>query len=75
MLSRGVGAWGGYTQVSTLYTKPACTDDGIVIPYADLGEDIGNLRQWVVELAHEVHVGGPAAKRLLRQRLWFSGMD
>ena len=49
--------------------------DRIVIPHADLGNDVGNLRQWVVELAHEGHVGGPAAKRLLRQRIWFPGMD
>ena len=40
--------------------------DRIVIPQADLGEDIGNLRQWVVELSHEGHVGGPAAKSLLK---------
>ena len=29
---------------------------------SDLSEDIGNLRLWVVELAHEGNVGGPAAK-------------
>ena len=49
--------------------------DRLVIPQADLSEDVGNLRQWVLELAHKGHVGGPAAKRLLRQRLWFPGMD
>ena len=50
-------------------------EDRIVIPQADLGEEVGNLRQWVVELAHDGHVGGPAAKRTLRKRLWFPGMD
>ena len=29
----------------------------------------------MVELAHEGHVGGPAAKHLLRKRIWFPGMD
>ena len=47
----------------------------IVIPDADLGYDVGNMRQWVVELGHEGHVGAEAAKRLLRKRLWFPGMD
>ena len=49
--------------------------DKIVIPQADLGNEVGNLRQWVVELAHEGHMGGPAAKRTLRKRLWFPSMD
>ena len=49
--------------------------DRIVIPQADLGDEVGNLRQWVVELAHEGHVGGPAAKRTLRKRMWFPSMD
>lgn len=49
--------------------------DRIIIPQADLGEEVGNLRQWVVELAHEGHVGGAAAKRTLRKRMWFPGMD
>ena len=37
----------------------------IVIPDADFGYDVGNMRQWVVELGHEGHVGAEAAKRLL----------
>lgn len=49
--------------------------DRIIIPEANLGQDTANLRQWVVDLAHEGHVGAAAAKRLLRKRLWFSGMD
>jgi hypothetical protein len=47
----------------------------IVIPQADLGEDIGNLRQWVVELGHDGHVGAPGIKRRWRIRVWFPGMD
>ena len=47
--------------------------DKIVIPQADLGNEVGNLRQWVVELAHEGHMGGPAAKRTLRKRLSLNG--
>ena len=31
--------------------------DKIVIPQADLGNEVGNLRQWVMELAHEGHIG------------------
>ena len=49
--------------------------DKIVIPQADLGKEEGTLRQWVVELAHDGHVGGPATKRTLRKRIWFPGMD
>ena len=49
--------------------------DKIFIPQADLGEGEGTLRQWVVELAHDGHVGGPATKRTLRKRIWFPGMD
>ena len=49
--------------------------DRIVIPASDLGNDVGNLRQWVVELGHEAHMGTPAIKRLLRSRLWFPRMD
>ena len=49
--------------------------DKIVLPQADFGEGEGTLRQWVVELAHEGHVGGPATKRTLRKRIWFPGMD
>ena len=53
----------------------AMRQDRIVVPHADLGRDVGNLRQWLVELAHDGCVGGPAAKRLLRKRCWFPGMD
>ena len=31
--------------------------DRIVIPQTDLGNDEGNLRQWVVDLAHELIPG------------------
>ena len=43
--------------------------DKIVIPQTDLGGEEGDFRHWVVELAHEGHVGGPATKRTLRKRL------
>ena len=36
--------------------------DKIVIPQTDLGGEEGDFRHWVVELAHEGHVGGLATK-------------
>jgi hypothetical protein len=52
-----------------------CRGEKIVIPDAHLPRDEGNLREWVVELGHSGHMGVEATKRLLRQRLWFPGMD
>ena len=36
-------------------------EDRDVIPQADLGEYVGNLRQGVIELAHYGHVGGQSS--------------
>jgi hypothetical protein len=49
--------------------------DRIIIPDGQLENDEGNMRQWVVELGHEGHMGTNAIKRLLRTRVWFPGMD
>ena len=49
--------------------------DKIVIPQTNLGGEESDLRHWVVEVAQDGHVGGPATKRTLRKRLWFPGMD
>jgi hypothetical protein len=52
-----------------------CRGERIVIPDGHLARDEGNVREWVVELGHSGHMGVDATKRLLRQRLWFPGMD
>ena len=52
-----------------------CRGEKVVIPDGHLARDEGNLRDWVVELGHSGHMGVEATKRLLRQRLWFPGMD
>ena len=52
-----------------------CRGEKVVIPDAELARDGGNIRDWVVELGHDGHPGITAAKRLLRTRLWFPGMD
>ena len=52
-----------------------CRGERLVIPQGDLSEDEGTLREWVVDLGHSGHMGMAATKRLLRQRLWFPGMD
>lgn len=53
----------------------ALRGDKIIIPKGDLGGDVGNIRQWVIELGHEGHMGTAAIKRRLRSRLWFPTMD
>ena len=35
----------------------------------------GNIRDWVVELGHDGCPGMTVAKRIIRTRLWFPGMD
>ena len=52
-----------------------CRGEKIVMPDAELSRDGGNIRDWVVELGHDGHTGITGAKRLLRTRLWFPGMD
>ena len=49
--------------------------DKIVIPKGNLEGEIGNIRQWIIELGHEGHMGTAAIKRRLRARLWFPTMD
>ena len=52
-----------------------CRGDRIVVPSADLAEQTGNIRTWLVDIAHDGHHGEEAMKRCLRARLWFPGMD
>lgn len=52
-----------------------CRGDRIVVPSADLAEETGNIRTWLVDIAHDGHHGEDAMKRCLRARLWFPGMD
>lgn len=61
-----------------VFQELACKDDivlrgdRVVIPPET---DIGNLRQMVVDIAHEGHQGEVKCKRLLRSRVWFPGLD
>ena len=66
----GLAVWNELAVVDGLVLR----GDRIVIPDGELGNDVGNMRQWVVELGHEGHQGTDAIKRLLRTRLWFPGM-
>ena len=47
----------------------------LVIPSRELAPGQGNLRQLVIDLAHERHQGESKCKQLLRSRIWFPKMD
>jgi hypothetical protein len=49
--------------------------DKLLIPDASLQPGTTNLRQMVVDLAHEGHQGVVKCKQLLRQKLWFPHLD
>ena len=45
------------------------------MPRVEMGKSAGNIRTWLVDIAHDGHHGADAMKRYLRARLWFPGMD
>ena len=63
--------WGELGMVDGL----VCRGEKIIIPDAELVRRGGNIRDWVIELGHSGHPGITTAKRLLRSRLWWPGMD
>ena len=63
--------WGELSVMQQL----VCRGEWVIIPNSELPGGEGNLRDWVVDLGHSGHLGIHATKRLLRQRLWFPGMD
>ena len=63
--------WGELSVMQQL----VCRGERIIIPNSELPGGEGNLRDWVIDLGHSGHLGINATKHLLRQRLWFSGMD
>ena len=57
--------WGELSLVDGL----VCRGERIVIPDAELVRDGGNIRDWVVDLAHDGCPGITVAKRLISTRL------
>ena len=49
--------------------------DKIVIPDGEFFPGSGNIRTWVLDVAHEGHQGSSSMKRYLRSHAWFPGMD
>ena len=49
--------------------------DKIVLPDAETFPGSGNIRTWVLDIAHEGHQGSTSMKRYLRSLAWFPGMD
>ena len=67
-----------YTSVWTelgVVDNLVCRGDRIVVLSADLAEHTGNIRTWLVDIAHDGHHGMDAMKRCLRAMIWFPGMD
>ena len=52
-----------------------CREERLVVPSVEMGKSAGNIRTWLVDIAHDGHHGADAMKRYLRARLWFPGMD
>ena len=46
-----------------------CREDRLVVPSAEMGTKAGNIRTWLVDIAHDGHHGADAMKRYLRARL------
>ena len=49
--------------------------DKIVIPDAEIFPGSGNIRKWLIDIAHEGHQGCSAMKSYLRSIVWFPKMD
>ena len=47
----------------------------IVVPDGEVFNGSGNIRQWIIDAAHDGHPGMNSMKRLLRSQIWFPGMD
>ena len=52
-----------------------CRGSRLVIPPGQRPGYSGSIREWLVEMAHDGHMGMDATKRMLRQRIWFPDMD
>ena len=52
-----------------------CSEDRLVVPSAEMGKKAGNIRTWLVDIAHNGHHRADAMKRYLRARLCFPRMD
>ena len=63
--------WGELSVIDGL----VCRGERLVIPNFHIRHLEVNIRNYVAELAHSGHMGMNATKRLLRQRIWFPGMD
>lgn len=62
--------------------RELCVIDGIihkgnkiVIPDGEFYPGSGNIRTWVLDIAHEGHQGCTTMKRYLRSTAWFPGID
>ena len=72
--------WKDYTNSSTwpelsVLDNLICRGNRIVIPGGEMPGHSGSIRQWLVQAAHSGHMGTSAMKRLMRDRVWFPGMD
>ena len=72
--------WKDYTNTSTwpelsVLDSLICRGNRIVIPAGEMPGHSGSIRQWLVQTAHIGHMGISAMKRLMRDRVWFPGMD
>lgn len=51
-----------------------CREERLVVPSVEMGKSAGNIRTWLVDIAHDGHHGADAMKRYARARLWFPGI-
>ena len=76
---------GGRPPENSVYSriwKELCVNDElivkghkIVLPDAEAKPGSGNVRDKILEIAHEGHPGATTMKRYLRSRVWFPGID
>ena len=76
---------GGRPPENSVYSriwKELCVNDDlivkghkIVLPNAEAKPGSGNVRDKILEIAHEGHPGATTMKRYLRSRVWFPGID
>ena len=50
-------------------------EDKIIIPDAEIHPGSGNLRETILDIAHDGHPGAPTMKRYIRSRVWFPDID
>ena len=46
-----------------------CREDRLVVPSAEMGKKAGNIRTWLVDIAHDGHHGADAMKRYLSRSI------